>query len=468
MKKQLIIYILFGVFLVILLGVFLMILLGSFTLRNHDVYKTIDETRTVYIKKTEKGFQLIRNGSPFYIQGAAGKTHFMELANAGGNTIRIYDTVNLGNILDKAQDANLAVIVDIPLLRYSKEYCPYVNEDYTATLKMKIKNLVKRHRNHPALLMWNLGNEIHYPSVGRKRVLFNYFIKSFYRTENSFINTFNELLDIIHREDPNHPVSTALFILISKNRHTSLDFNSPELDLVSYNTFGNVKDLKNLVEKDSLLIEKRPYYISEWGSDGYWQCELTPWLAPIEPTSTKKAEQIKERYKIITDLKDESCLGSLAFYWGEKQERTHTWFSIFLDNYKTEMYHELKNLWTGENTNSPVIGLEYMLVDNQGAKDSLIFTPNELKTSEIIMNISNTDSIKINWEIYPEDWYQNIDSDDFNPPETISDSFIGFEKNKATFVTPSTEGAYRIFVYVYDQNGFFATTNTPFYVLNNK
>jgi len=99
MKKQLIIYILFGVFLMILLGVFLMILLGSFTLRNHDVYKKIDETRTVYIKKTEKGFQLIRNGKPFYIRGAAGNSHFNELSRIGGNTIRIYDTLDLSNII---------------------------------------------------------------------------------------------------------------------------------------------------------------------------------------------------------------------------------------------------------------------------------------------------------------------------------------------------------------------------------
>ena len=50
----------------------------------------------------------------------------------------------------------------------------------------------------------------------------------------------------------------------------------------------------------------------------------------------------------------------------------------------------------------------------------------------------------------------------------ILDCFDKDDGNKLTFRTPAIEGPYRIFVFIYDQKGNFATTNTPFYVLNNK
>ena len=472
MKKQPTIYILFGVFFMILLGLVTLknqvgdiFLSGFFALKNQGRDKTIDVTCTVYVKKTETGFQLFRNGKPFYIRGAAGNSHFNELANIGGNTIRVYDTINLDNILNKAHAANLAVIVDIPIPGYSKKYCTYLNEDSNRVLKQKIKSLVKKHSSHPALLMWNLGNEVRYPQVRIKRIFTNIFNNTLYKEENSFIKTFNELIDIIHREDMNHPVSSSISANVSNKTNASIYLNSPEIDLLSYNVFGHLKDLKNPISQISFIFGTRPYYISEWGSDGHWECELTSWNTPIEPTSTKKAEHIKERYKIITEIKDGAFLGSLVFFWGEKHERTNTWFSFFLDDNKSEIIIELENLWRGSRIYPTPIGLKYMLLDSKGARDNIIFAPNELKTSEIKFYDYKNDSIRIKWEIYPEDWYRNNHNKLIIPIKT-EDSFKSFEKNNATFITPAKEGPYRIFAYIYDKNGYFATTNTPFYILN--
>ncbi len=40
--------------------------------------------------------------------------------------------------------------------------------------------------------------------------------------------------------------------------------------------------------------------------------------------------------------------------------------------------------------------------------------------------------------------------------------------NEVLFQVSALEGPYRIFVHINDQFGNFATTNTPFYVLNSK
>ena len=441
-----------------------MIYVGLFTLRYYHGKKIIDESKSVHIKQTEKEFQLVRNGKHFYIRGAAGDSHFQELADLGGNTVRLYDTINLQSNLDEAAKYGLAVIVDIPIPAYSGKN--YINEEENKVLKKKIKVLVKKYKNHTALLMWNLGNEINYPKVHWKDFLRENLGKK------RFISTFNDFIDIIHNEDKNHPVSTTLWNS-DFQQHVAFEIFSPEIDLISYNVFGDVNNVKEQINQISFLFGKSPYYISEFGSDGWWWLEAkkTSWDSPIEQTSAKKAEQIKTRYSLIVN-NFENCLGSLLFFWGYKYECTDTWFSLFNDEYKSEIMIELEHLWRKSSDRPNLIGLDYMLVDGKGALDNLIFTPNELKGSELKLESSNIDSLRIRWEIYPDVWYHGWNEEKYNtkklkPPIPL-ECFLSAEKNKTVFITPGKEGPYRIFAYVYDNHGFFATTNTPFYVLNPK
>lgn len=448
------------VFSIFTLGVFIMFCCGLFCLRHIHKEKIIDENRSVYIKKTKNGFLLIRNGSPFYIKGATGSSNLKELADIGGNTIRLYDTINLQEDLDEAAKYGLAVIVDIPIPAYTRPGA-YIDEEENKVLKQKIKVLVNKYKNHTALLMWNLGNELNYPRIHWKD-----FIR-----ENSdrlrFISTFNGCVEIIHNEDRNHPVLTALWHFRLIQQYVNIRIFSPELDLVSINAFGGINNLTNDINVINHIFGQFPYYISEWGSDGYWETKFTSWRAPIEPTSAKKAEQIKSRYKIITDINKEDCLGSLVFFWGNKHERTNTWFSLFEDNFKSEMIKELEKLWNNSESHQKLIGLEYMLVDKLGAADNIVFSPNELKCAELKMIDFNTDSVNISWEIYPEIWDRDDSVTVLDPGKKV-DYFKSFENTKATFLTPGIVGPYRIFAYVYDRHGYFATTNAPFYVLNPK
>ena len=447
MKRQL--------FFIVLILVLAVPVLGFYFLRHLHVEKKTDETKTVYIKRTEGGFQLFKNGKPIYIRGASGNSHFKDLALINGNTIRLYDTIHLSSFLDDAESSGLSVIVDIPIPKYSKNYYSSLSENDNRILREKVRTLVKEHKNHPALLMWNLGNELFYPFVLKK---------------NSFINTFNDLVDIIHNEDQNHPVCTTL-AGVSRKSIASIYLHSPGLDLLSFNVFGNAKIFRKNVDQLSLLFGAAPYFISEWGPDGMWESRLTSWNAPIEQTSSKKAEQINTRYNIITDSKDGACLGSLVFFWGNKHELTNSWFSLFKNNYKSEVIKELAILWKNTNTKTELIGLNYMLVDGKGAADNIVFSPGELKSSEIKFDRNFRDSVKIEWEIYADTWYQTWYEETYKiriKPHKMADSFISYENNRAIFVTPKIEGPYRIFAYVYDKNGYFATTNTPFYVLDSK
>jgi hypothetical protein len=417
-------------------------------LYTHAETKVVDETKTVFIKKDQDGFKLYRNGALFKIKGAAGHKYLNTLSDIGANTIRIYDSINEA-LLDEAHQNNLAVIIDIPLPKYTKENYFYSEEKNIIELKDSIKILVNTYKNHPALLFWNLGNELDYPLVLRK---------------NNFINTFNELIEIIHNEDPNHPVGTS--IMPSRTQTLSIHFHSQQLDLIGFNGFGSLKMVTPLMDKIALATNVLPYYISEYGNNGPWEEKMTPWSVPIEQTSTKKAEQYLEVYNTYI-LKNKASLGDLVFFWGQKQEHTHTWFSIFdEEGRKSEVFYDLKSLWgSPKNVNDLPPQLKYMLIDNQGANDTLVYNANEIKTAQIIMENKIDTTYQFKWEVFNEGWnYKQTEKE--KRPKKIPIKTIDKTDNFLTFNIPKKEGPYRIFVYVYDKKGNFATANIPFYVLN--
>jgi hypothetical protein len=82
---------------------------------------------------------------------------------------------------------------------------------------------------------------------------------------------------------------------------------------------------------------------------GPWTTDAqNAWGAYIENTSTKKAEQYLTIYQKYMPVNDPGFLGSMVFYWGQKQELTPTWFSLFDENgAETEMVQVMQYLWTG-------------------------------------------------------------------------------------------------------------------------
>ena len=424
---------------------------GIFALRSLYNEEPVDESRAVYVQKSESGFQLIRNGEPFIIRGAGGDSHFKELAEAGGNTIRVFDSADLQYKLDEAHRHGLAVIVDIYVPYYSTKYDLYEDEDENLILKQEIRDLVYEHKDHPALLIWNLGNEINYPLVLRK---------------NDFIRTFNELISIVQETDPNHPVSTSI-IGAGRKTMSSIFFHSPELDIIAFNTFGNTMFVNRHLAQTFFLFGPRPYFFSELGPDGPWESQTTSWGAPVEATSSVKADLYRTRSEMVLGDGNSANLGSLFFYWGSKLERTHTWFSLFKNDYKSEAINTIEAVWAQSDTAPQLSRLNYMLVNDKGAHENIVFYPGELSHAEVFFHENKNDSVRMEWEIYPEAWYSDTNELVVSNYKPI-DTFVDFGNNTTSFRAPEREGPYRIFAYIYNEDGTFATTNIPFYVLNKQ
>lgn len=409
--------------------------------KNSDAYSP-----SVYIEETEAGYELIRNGKPFYIKGGAAHPHYLEeLITAGANTARVYDTLDLQQTLDKAEKLGLAVVVDIPMPQFNRDPEFYEDQETFNKMKARIERLVQQHKEHPALLYWNLGNELFYP----------YFYK---RTK--FFSNFNSLIGLIHEIDPNHPVSTVT-IGANKLRVLSITRKSPDLDFISFNSFGVLSQFSSKLQPIRPFWDG-PHVIAEWGVNGYWESAPTAWKAPIEETSTKKAEQINQRYKTyIEPLKTNNSLGSFVFYWGKKNEVTPTWYSMFGENKKkTQAVFELDKIWN--NHQSPYTGpeLDYVLINGQGAFENIILPPESPSEAEVFLTDTSKGPLSYAWEIREESWHESDES-------TVVEN-VNFQKDgkKVIFTTPETEGPYRLFVYLTNNSEYFATANVPFYVLN--
>ncbi|KAA2245367.1 hypothetical protein F0L74_05230 [Chitinophaga agrisoli] len=399
----------------------------------------------VFIQKEGKQYVIYRNGRPFSVKGASGYTHLQQLRQSGGNTIRTWDTVNLGAILDEAEREHLAVIAGLPMP--GSAYLDYYYKDTArvAALYRAFEDIVQRYKKHPALLMWCLGNELGFSA------------KPGY---SAFYNTYDHLLQMIHDTDRDHPVTTTM-ANFNLAQILMLQWHVPDLDLVSFNTFGKLGLLNNKLNKYTWLWDG-PFMVTEWGAYGPWEVNNTVWGAPIENTSTKKAEHYQQLYAQLP-LNNPRCLGALVFYWGQKQETTPTWFSLFDENgAMSEAVAVMEQLWTGHQPVAKAPQIRYMLLNNKGAADNIVIRPELPQEAEILMQSAVTDSLSFRWEIWQEDWFSELKQ---RPLKVLDTLMTSAGKTKLLFKAPLKQGPYRLYVKVTDQQGHFSTTNTPFYVM---
>ena len=399
------------------------------------------------IKKENNSWQIIRNDKPYFVRGAGGSGHLKELVACGGNSIRTWDSKDGINILDNAEKNGLTVLMG---LKVTPERHGFNYDDTTAVKKQldRMRSEVLKLKDHAALLAWGIGNELNLDYKNPK-----------------VWNAINDIALMIHELDPNHPVTTVL-AGINKREVDYIKAAGNNIDFLSVNTYGG---LANLPREIVLAGWDGAYMVTEWGPTGHWECLQTPWKSAIEETSSEKAAVYKTRYEYGIEKDKTKCLGSYVFLWGQKQERTPTWYGLFTEAGEvSEVMNVIQYLWTGSWPLNKAPHVYSFQINNRKANDYIYLKPGiSLPISAVVTDPEN-DKLTYRWEILPEPEKLSQGGDKEEKSLSIRNAFSKNNANgKVTMLTPNKEGAYRVFVYATDGHHNVATANIPFYVKNN-
>lgn len=400
-------------------------------------------SRVEIVGNVDQGFQLLKNGKPFRIQGAGGTDHFDVMSENGGNAIRTWGVgKDTPELLDRAHANGLSVTVGL-WLGHERHGFDYSDPKQLADQRADVKKAVEQFRDHPALLSWGLGNEMEgIQNRGDSPVIWK---------------EINYLAKMIKALDPYHPVMTVV-ANVNPEKVKAIQTYAPDVDILGVNAYAGAQNIgKNLRSYDW----NKPYAITEYGLPGPWEVEHTAWGAPIEPTSREKAGFYYVSTKgILEDTKQ--CLGSYAFLWGSKQEATASWFGMFLPSgEKTPRVDAITKVWTGEwpSNRAPILKEIVMPVFNKKIKAGERF---DLKAR---YEDSDGDTITYTWEIFKESTDRKVGGDAEAVPEMIAGAIRAIDQNgSAQLIAPRAKGAYRVFVTVKDGKGSGCMDNWPFYV----
>ena len=113
----------------------------------------------VELRRTDTGWRLLRGGEPFFIRGAGGSGSLQQLAAAGANSVRTWGADDIDALLDEAHALGLSVTVGI-WLGHERHGFDYNDEIQVRDQLERARAAVLRYRDHPALLLWGIGNEM--------------------------------------------------------------------------------------------------------------------------------------------------------------------------------------------------------------------------------------------------------------------------------------------------------------------
>jgi hypothetical protein len=394
----------------------------------------------VEVAATEQGWQLLRAGEPYLIRGAGGEAPLSQLATAGANSLRTWGADDIGARLDEAHSLGLSVAVGI-WLGHERHGFDYADEQQVAEQFERARQTILRYKDHPAVLLWGIGNEMEGYESGDDPAIWS---------------AVNDIAAMAKELDPNHPTMTVT-AEIGGGRVASINEYCPSIDIHGINTYGGASSIP---QRYRAAGGRKPYVITEFGPRGSWETATTEWGAPLEMTSTQKADFYRRSYTSAVLEAPGLALGSYAFTWGFKMEATATWFGMFLaDGSRLGSVDAMTELWSGEVPANRAPLTEPLIIDGSAELD-----PGTRLRVRVDVSDPDGDPVEVTWALRQESG-DYATGGDFRPnlPD-IDGAIIESGKDGAVVKMPEYPGAYRLFMYAYDGAGNAATANVPLLV----
>ena len=393
----------------------------------------------VELRQTDAGWQLYRGGEPYFILGAGGDHSLEALKAAGANSIRTWGG-DVGSLLDDAHALDMTVTVGI-WLGHERHGFDYSNPAQVKAQLDDARRLVEKYKDHPALLLWGVGNEM----------------EGFEEGDDPLIWTaVNDVAAMIKEVDPNHPTMTVTTFVHGK-RIEFLHKRSPAIDIHGINAYGGAQVVPEFLRNGDA---SKPFVLTEFGPVGPWEMPKTAWGATIEQTSTEKAAFYRESYEKAIEASPGMALGAYAFLWGHKMEATETWFGMFLpDGSRTGAIDTMTEIWSGEPPSNRAPSVDRPEVTGPTELD-----PGTVITATTAALDPDGDPLTVTWALRPESG-DYMTGGDFRPAlPAVENTILESDAATAKVRMPDQPGPYRLFVYAHDGAGNAATANIPLLV----
>ena len=382
-------------------------------------------------------FELTRDGAPYPIRGGGGGENALaSLANAGGNSVRLWGDDQLGDVLDRAHQLGLTVTAGIWLGQVRQGF-DWSEASGLIQQREHLRAVVEKHKNHPALLIWALGNEMEDPE-GKNGAVWS---------------QINNLARLVKEIDPRHPTMTVVAEL-GGEKVRNFHALCPDVDILGINSYGGAA---SVAERYRKLGGTKPFILTEYGPNGIWETRKDAIGAYPEPTSTEKAEAYRRAYRSTVLGSDGLCLGSYAFLWGQKQEVTATWFSMFLgDGTRLGAAEAVSELWTGKTPANRVPVIKSLTFNRAPTAK-----PGTTVTAVLDASDPEGDPLKITWLLQRDPGAYGSGGDLEEAPPSFPEALVMTDKQSATISFPKDGGLYRLFATVRDNHGGGAVANLP-------
>jgi hypothetical protein len=404
------------------------------------------QVSNVTIRLNDSKWTLYVNEEPYYIRGGGGTVNLEQLKAAGGNTIRTWGIEQAQEILDQAQKLGLKVMLGY-WIQHERHGFDYNDSIAVQNQFKQVREAVLKYKDHPALLMWGIGNEyeLAYSNTAVWRAV-------------------NDIAKMVHEIDPHHPTSTVT----AGTSLEKLKFVKKELtaiDIYGINTYGDIETVQEKLDSGGYT---GPYMITEWGPNGHWESPKTPWGMSLEQTSTEKATCYLNRYTNFISANKQQCIGSFAFLWGQKQEYTHTWYGLFTENgQSTEAIDALTLCWKGNYPENRTPQIDSVKIDDKKDARFGVFLARSKHQITIYAHDLEGDKLHYEWELYPESTDLKMGGDAELKPMKVEGRIINKNSASIFLKSPNKEGKYRLFLFVSDASKV-AYLNIPFQVITGK
>lgn len=250
----------------------------------------------------------------FRINGVCGTEDLDRLSTYGVNTVRGYTIPSPEKMraeLDKVHSLGMKMVVSEWMAHHGENKARDGTKwtyDYNERGDELVAQFIKKVEgigDHPALLMWGLGNEVH--------------------LDEPYLRTVNRMSEAVHERFPLHLTSLTM-VNAKPEAIAAVKRWAPDLDVLGVQSYspGAVRGAIKSTEQHWGL----PFYFSEFNGKGPWNFPKTEWGETLDEPVPQKVADLKACYEAI----DASplCLGSTVFIWGNFGVDRPTYFSLLL------------------------------------------------------------------------------------------------------------------------------------------